>query len=75
MNLSSYLAHAKLTRADFAAQVGAHPVTVSRWATGAALPKRQQMARIEEITGGQVTARDMLETAMSVERRAAGEVA
>jgi len=72
MDLSSYLKMTKQTRADFAALVGAHPVTVSRWSTSAAIPKRKQMARIEEVTDGQVTAGDMMDRAMLAARPSGG---
>lgn len=70
MNLSDYLKRERLTQAQFAERVGAHPVTVNRWATGAAVPKRRQMQEIERATAGEVTPNDMLSAAFSREARA-----
>lgn len=59
MKLSDYLAQEKLTQAQFAELVGAHPITVNRWATGTAMPRRAQAAKIQEVTGGLVTPPDL----------------
>ncbi len=58
MKLPVYLETQRLTRAAFAAQVKAHPVTVTKWCTGALLPSWGNMARIREATRGAVTAAD-----------------
>jgi transcriptional regulator with XRE-family HTH domain len=58
MTLSDYLAEAGLTRAAFAARVRAHPITVSKWATGRTVPRPAQMHRIAQETGGAVQPAD-----------------
>lgn len=59
MKLSDYLAQEKLTQAQFAEMVGAHPITVNKWATGNAMPRRAQVAKIRDVTAGRVTAADL----------------
>ncbi len=62
MTLSQYLADHKLTRAQFAALGGWHPITVSRWCSGAMHPRPQQMRTITALTEGAVTANDAITT-------------
>jgi DNA-binding transcriptional regulator YdaS (Cro superfamily) len=59
MKLSDYLQREKMTQAQFAELVGAHPITVNKWATGSAMPRRALAAKIHEATRGQVTAADL----------------
>jgi predicted transcriptional regulator len=58
MTLAEYLKVAKLTRAAFAAQIGATQVAVSRYITGRRIPHPNVMVRIKQATGGAVTADD-----------------
>jgi hypothetical protein len=54
--LGEYLKRKGITQGAFAAQVGAHPITVAKWCTGVMLPRAGQLAAIERITEGEVTA-------------------
>jgi transcriptional regulator with XRE-family HTH domain len=58
MRLSSFLSERGMTRAEFAAEVGVHPVTVSKWCSGAMRPRWNFIDAIQRITGGAVTATD-----------------
>ena len=49
-----------MTRAQFAARMGVHPVTVSKWCSGAMRPAWSAIERIQAETGGQVTAQDFM---------------
>lgn len=71
MKLSDYLAREKLTQAQFAALVGAHPVTVNKWATGNAMPRRAQVVKIREVTSGLVTASDLADAFATFQGEAA----
>ena len=59
MTLSQFLSRQKMTRAQFAVLVRAHPVSVSKWCSGVMLPRANQMDAITAATGGAVTANDM----------------
>lgn len=58
MHLGTYLDTTGTTRRAFAQQIGAHPVTVTRWITGTHRPSWAWVARIRAATDGQVTAAD-----------------
>jgi DNA-binding transcriptional regulator YdaS (Cro superfamily) len=60
MKLTDFLASQKMTRADFAFRIGVHPVTVSKWCSGAMRPGWGVMERIHAVTEGQVTAQDFM---------------
>ena len=60
MRLPDFLADRGLTRAGFAALVGVHPVTVSKWCTGTMRPDWQAMEAIKAATSGAVTPNDFL---------------
>ena len=60
MTLSDFLASQNLTRAQFAARLGVHPVTVSKWCSGAMRPAWSAIERIQAETAGQVTAQDFM---------------
>lgn len=60
MTLSDFLTSQNLTRAQFAARLGVHPVTVSKWCSGAMRPAWSAIARIEFETGGLVKAQDFM---------------
>jgi DNA-binding transcriptional regulator YdaS (Cro superfamily) len=59
MDLATYLQHADLTQAEFAARLGVHPVTLNRWVKGHAMPRRAAMAKIQNLTGGCVLPADL----------------
>lgn len=57
--------------ARFAADVGVHQTTLSKWRRGHAMPRIHQMARIEKLTGGAVTVGEMMQQRLaSMTRRA-----
>jgi hypothetical protein len=59
MKLSTYLADNGISYSAFARAVGApYPRTIERYAKGQRTPRPAMMARIREVTGGQVTAED-----------------
>ena len=60
MTLSAFLASRNMTRAQFAERMGVHPVTVSKWCSGAMRPAWSAIERIQEETGGQVLAQDFM---------------
>lgn len=60
MTLAEFLRERGMTREQFAEQVGVHPVTVSKWTTGAMFPRRDKLAKIAALTGGAVTASDFM---------------
>lgn len=62
MTLSEYLTQNSLSIAAFAARLGVNKSAVSRWATGARLPRRDMMNRINDATEGEVTANDFFES-------------
>ena len=49
-----------MTRAQFAERMGVHPVTVSKWCSGAMRPAWSAIERIQAETGGQVMAQDFM---------------
>ncbi len=61
MRLKEWLEDEGLLRVEFAAQVGVHPITMTRWVTGAWVPSSEYIERIAELTGGKVTANDLME--------------
>lgn len=60
MKLSDYLAQNKISDADFAEQVKAHPITVWRWKTGKVKPDWNTLNAIADKTNGDVTANDFV---------------
>ena len=58
MKLADYLQLADKSRASFAAEIGVDEVTVGRYIRGERRPRWQTLARIKEVTSGQVTAND-----------------
>ena len=63
MKLSEYRAKKKLTLAVLAEMVGVSESTISRYETGHRRPEWPVLARITEITAGDVTANDFVEQA------------
>lgn len=60
MKLRSYLSGRGETQAQFAARIGVHPISVSRYVTGRRLPEPDVIRRIVVATDGAVTADDLL---------------
>lgn len=58
MRLKPYLTEHKVSPADFAAKIGVTYTAVSRYVSGARIPHRSVMARIERETKGAVTPND-----------------
>lgn len=58
MKLAEYLALKEITHAAFAEKIGTTQATVSRYASGARLPRPAVLDRIKRVTGGAVTAND-----------------
>jgi transcriptional regulator with XRE-family HTH domain len=56
MKLRHYLSHNGLTLAAFGGMVGVSHATVSRWLRGEIAPSYARLRKIEEVTGGAVTA-------------------
>ncbi len=67
MRLREYLEEQRLTDAEFGRLVGATQPAVSRWASGARLPRPKMVARIQEVTGGKVSAADFYANAGQAE--------
>lgn len=60
MTLSDYLRATGQTHHTFANRVGVHPVTVSKWCSGAQRPGWAKMVAISAETGGAVTPDDFM---------------
>jgi transcriptional regulator with XRE-family HTH domain len=60
MNIAAYREANSLTQADLAATLGVTQSTVARWEAGS-MPARDMLARIAEITGGQVMPNDWID--------------
>lgn len=58
MTIYEFRRATQLTQVQFAELLTVHPVTVARWESGALIPRRRMMARIQQATGGQVTPAD-----------------
>jgi DNA-binding transcriptional regulator YdaS (Cro superfamily) len=59
MQLRDYLTSRNLSFTAFAAQVGVVHTTVMRWCDGVSEPRPEHIKRIEEATGGLVTAAEV----------------
>jgi predicted transcriptional regulator len=60
MRLSEYLAKKEMNPEQFAARVGVHPTTIYRLLSGTTIPKRQNLTKIIEATGGEVDISDLM---------------
>lgn len=60
MRLSEYLANHQLNPEQFAQKVGVHPTTIYRLLSGATIPKRRNLMKIIEATGGEVDISDLM---------------
>lgn len=54
MTLREWIATAGLTQRAAAERLGVHEITLSRWLTGRAIPRRDQMTLIGALTAGAV---------------------
>lgn len=54
MTLREWIATAGLTQRAAAERLGVHEITLSRWLTGKAIPRRDQMTLIGSLTAGAV---------------------
>ena len=61
MKLASYLSEKKITTSDFATRIGLSEVSVTRYAAGTRIPRRQHMQAIAEATDSAVTANDFFD--------------
>lgn len=59
MTLREWMTETGTTPAALAALLGCHWVTVYKWASGSARPSFEKLRRIEQVTGGRVTARTL----------------
>lgn len=60
MKLAKYLKDHKLTHQEFASRIGSSQAAVSRYAAARRFPEAQVLARIQQVTKGQVTANDFV---------------
>lgn len=61
MNLHTYRKEvAKVSREKLAKQLETTPTTVYRWETGRSIPVTAMIRKIEQVTGGKVTATDFI---------------
>ena len=60
MTLSEWMDAQKITAEALAPQLGVHWATVYKWKGRRAFPRVAQLAEIERITEGKVTARDFM---------------
>jgi transcriptional regulator with XRE-family HTH domain len=58
MTLREWATSQNLTQRDLAQRIGVHEITMSRWINGHAIPRRYQMAFIEQMTAGAVRPAD-----------------
>jgi transcriptional regulator with XRE-family HTH domain len=58
MNLAEYMKHAKLTDAKLAEMVNRDRSNVTRWRLKKTRPDIDALARLEDVTGGAVSAKD-----------------
>lgn len=58
MKLNSWMEREKLGNEAMGALIGVHPVSVSKYRQGKMVPRPGLMAKIIELTGGDVTAND-----------------
>lgn len=59
MKLEAYLKKAKLSDAEFAAQLGCHRTEIWNYRTGRRMPRADKAAAIEKATRGVVTSKDL----------------
>ncbi len=72
MTLAEYLRQSGQSLAAFAAEVGVSEASMSRYATGKRVPRKQILQRITAATGGKVQANDLLGTEAAAPEDALG---
>ena len=60
MKLADWLSENSIRPTEFAARLGVPVSTVTRWARDERMPRLDAVARIQELTNGEVTAVDFL---------------
>lgn len=60
MKLSEWLTENRVSRAEFARQVGVSGAAITQWCDGSIYPSREMAERIVEVTNGSVTPNDFL---------------
>ena len=78
MLLSQWLKTNGKTGQALAVELGVHPVTISKWIAGTQCPRPEMVVQIGAITGGDVTATDLMApflTARNITAQPAGEAA
>lgn len=60
MDLRTYLTERNITPSAFAREVGVTPQAMHRYVNGQRWPRGDKARRIEELTGGEVSASDLL---------------
>lgn len=58
MTLNEYIAQQGITASEFARRLGVSAETVRRYREGERIPRREEMQRIFEVTGGAVAPND-----------------
>lgn len=61
MTLKEYLKSNKISREDFAKEIGASYGSVIKWTYGGRFPRPQTLQKIHELTNGKVTAYDFIQ--------------
>jgi transcriptional regulator with XRE-family HTH domain len=74
MKLLQYLKDRKLSDEEFAEMVGGSATAraVRKWKYGETSPRIPELVRVEEVTGGAVTARDFLDDAERTDAERSG---
>lgn len=60
MTLSEWMTEKNVSAEQLADQVGVHWATIYKWRARTAFPRVQQLAALERLTEGKVTARDFM---------------
>jgi transcriptional regulator with XRE-family HTH domain len=63
MQLKTYLSENSVSLSEFARLVGASEGGIRKWLTGERVPRPEAVRKIQEVTGGAVTANDFFESA------------
>lgn len=70
MTLDAWMRARGMTMRDLAKRLGVSSETVRRWLIGARLPRRQHLAALRALTGGEVTADSFVAERAAAERSA-----
>ena len=60
MKLAQYLETKKITDGEFAEKIGVSLQAVHRYKNGQRFPRPEHLSKIQEVTGGRVTANDFI---------------